>query len=129
MTNNINRIGINTGSVNQYVGQPQKDNNPKANEGTPTPTSAAPSQPQISPDAVLTYMAGTAQINLPKTYDVNKYVNPESAARIAAMMGDFEAGVVAGLAKFEEEIGAMFQGLSEQDQMALAAEYFASETL
>ena len=117
MTNNINRIGINTGSVNQYVGQPQKDNNPKANEGTPTPTSAAPSQPQISPDAVLTYMAGTAQINLPKTYDVNKYVNPESAARIAAMMGDFEGVVAQGLLAIEKE----GLPLSDADKLALAA--------
>ena len=60
---------------------------------------------------------------------INKYNSPEAIARIGAMMNDFEDGVVAGLAKFEEEIGAMFQGLPEQDQMALAAELFASEAL
>ena len=60
-----------------------------------------------------------------------KYNSPEAIARISAMMGDFEAGVVAGLAKFEEEMGAApaFKGLSEADKLALGAELYSSEAL
>lgn len=116
MTNNVPGIGINTGSVNPYVGQPQKDVGPKA--GNDTPTAPAPQQTtQVSPDAVYAYMAGTANINAPRTYDVNKYVSPESAARIAAMMGDFEGAVTAGLLAIEKE----GLPLSEADKYALAA--------
>ena len=87
----------------------------------------------VSEKDTFAYMSGAATYNMANvTFStqalVNKYNSPEAIARISAMMGDFEAGVVAGLAKFEEEIGAMFQGLSAEDQMALAAEYFASQT-
>ena len=127
---NIN--SINTGYVsstnNNNVNTKQQDTKEAATLNTKVETK------DVSAKDTLGYMANAAAYNMtnvelsPQAL-VNKYNSPEAIERISAMMGDFEAGVVAGLAKFEEEIGAMFQGLSEQDQMALAAEYFASETL
>lgn len=116
MQNNVPRIGINTGSVNPYVGQQTKDAAPKAGNDAPA-AQASQSSVQVSPDAVYAYMAGTANINAPRTYDINKYVSPESAARIAAMMGDFESAVTAGLLAIEKE----GLPLSEADKYAVAA--------
>ena len=117
MTNNVPRIGINTGSVNPYVGQPPKDGGPKAGENTPQAAGQAPTQSQVSPDAVYAYMANTANVTAPRSYDVSKYVTPEQAARIAAMMGQFEGAVTQALLAIEAE----GLPLSETDQLALAA--------
>lgn len=117
MTNNVPGIGINSGSVNPYIGQPTKDTAPKAGENPTPATSQAPAQTQMSPDAVLAYMAGSAPMTLPKVYDVNKYVTPDQAARIAAMMGIFEGAVQQGLLVIEAE----GLPLTEEDKLTLAA--------
>lgn len=117
MTNNVPGIGINTGSVNPYVGQPPKDNNPKTGENQPAAPQQAPAQTQMSPDAVLTFMAGSAVVTSPQTYNVSKYVSPEQAARIAAMMGEFEGAVEKGLLAIEAE----GLPLKDADKLALAA--------
>ena len=72
-----------------------------------------------------------ASVKLSPQALVNKYNSPEAIARIEAMMGDFEDGVVAGLAKFEEEMGQApaYKGLSDADKMALGAQWYASEAL
>ena len=55
--------------------------------------------------------------------------NPAVEARIGAMMAEFEEGAIAGLARLEEEMGAVpaFQNLSEADKLALGAELFTSQ--
>ena len=127
----INPNLINTG----YVSTTNNNNvNTQPTNTTETVTTGVPVETKdVSEKDTFAYMSGAAAYNKANvTFStqalVNKYNSPEAIARISAMMGDFEEGVVAGLAKFEEEIGAMFQGLSEGDKMALAAEYFASQT-
>ena len=91
-------------------------------------------QKAVSADAVLDFMANSAvvsNVKLSPAALVNKYNSPEAIARIGAMMADFEEGVVAGLEKFEEEMGAVpaFKNLSEADKMALGAEFFTSNAV
>ena len=117
MTNNVPGIGINPGSVNPYLGQAPKDDNPKTGNEPTANAPQAPTQPQVAPDAVFAYMAGSAPVTLPPTYDVGKYVTPDQAARIAAMMGEFEGAVQAGLLAIETE----GLPLTEADKLALAA--------
>ncbi len=117
MANEINRIGINSGLVNPYGNQPKGGDLPPQGD-VPDTGAAAPATPQVRPDDVFTYMAGTASVNRPQAYDVRRYVSPESAARIAAMMGDFEDAVTQGLLVIENE----GLPLSEDAKLALAAE-------
>ena len=91
-------------------------------------------QKAVSADAVLNFMANSAvvsNVKLSPAALVNKYNSPEAIARIGAMMAEFEEGVVAGLEKFEEEMGAVpaFKNLSEADKMALGAEFFTSNAV
>ena len=105
MANEINRIGINTGSVNNYGNAPKGEAKPE--EKTPEAASqAAPAQPQVAANDVLTYMAYNAvgvNVSTPRTYDVGKYVTPEQAARIAGFVAGFETEVAKGLKAIEDE--------------------------
>ena len=124
MTNNINRIGINTNSVNLYQKQQQKNADVKPEEqGTKAEQNAAPN-PQVKANDVLSYMAQQAivtkpQVTAAKTYDIQKYVTPEQAARIAGLMESFEAKVTEGLLQIENEPG--LAGLSEAAKYEIAA--------
>ncbi len=108
----------------------------KEEEKEETPTASAQTESKnVSSEEVFGYLANTALVNKANikkspTAIVNKYNSPEAIARITAMMGEFEAGVVAGLAKFEEEMGAApaYKNLSEADKLALSAGLLASDT-
>ena len=117
MTNNVNGIGINSGSINPYIPQP-KNEEAKVEKEKVTENAQPSVLPQVNPDAVFAYMSNVANINMPRTYDVNKYVSPESAARIAAMMSNFENSVAEGLLAIQAE----GLPLSEADQLAIAAQ-------
>ena len=122
--NNINSIS--SGYVN-------------ATPQTSTETKNVPANPtvetkDVAANDVLNYMANQgvlaqANIVLSPNAMVNKYNSPEAQARIAEMMKSFEDGVIAGLGKFAEEIGAApaYENLSDADKFALAAGLFASE--
>lgn len=129
--NNINSIS--SGYVNAT---------PQHSETTPqtsTETKNVPANPtvetkDVAANDVLNYMANQgvlaqANIVLSPNAMVNKYNSPEAQARIAEMMKSFEDGVIAGLGKFAEEIGAApaYENLSDADKFALAAGLFASE--
>lgn len=105
MANEINRIGINTGSVNNNNNPPK--NEVKHEEKAPeTKQQEAPAKPQMSADDVYAYMAQTAvnyNPSVQKTYDVSRYVTPEQAERIAGFVAGFEEEVARGLAAIEEE--------------------------
>lgn len=68
---------------------------------------------------------GKASVKMSVNALINKYNSPAAIKRIEEMMGAFESGVVDGLAKFEQELGAVpaYQKLSDGDKLALAAEY------
>jgi len=90
----------------------------------------------VSDKEVFNYMANTAAINkanikLSPAALVNKYNSPEAIERISNLMGEFEEGVIAGLARFEEEMGAApaYQNLSEADKLALSAGLLASSEI
>lgn len=105
MANEINGIGINTGSVNNYGNAPKNETKPedKAPETTPQ---APPAQSQVTADDVLTYMTYSSigvNASAPKTYDVGKYVTPEQAARIAGFIAGFEGNVAKALKAIEDE--------------------------
>ena len=129
--NNINSIS------SSYVNA-----TPQHSETTPqtsTETKNVPANPtvetkDVAANDVLNYMANQgvlaqANIVLSPNAMVNKYNSPEAQARIAEMMKSFEDGVIAGLGKFAEEIGAApaYENLSDADKFALAAGLFASE--
>lgn len=122
MTNNVNGIGINTGSVNPYGNQP-KGNNPKPEEKKPdTPKTGAPTV-NANPDDIYAAMAQQAllsgvKVTTPKTYDVGKYVTPEQAERIAGFIGSFEGDVAKYLSQLEAEFG---DNLSEEAKLEIAA--------
>lgn len=118
MAENVNGINTNPSlAVTQYTGNP-KNTQPEAEETKPEAPAAAPRE-QVSPDDVFSYMAMNAPIkNVGPTYDIGKYVTPEQAARIAAMMTDFEGAVATGLVALEQEFG---EGLSEATKYELAA--------
>lgn len=88
----------------------------------------------LSETEVFAYMnsnANIAKANVKMSVNalINKYNSPEAIKRIEEMMGAFESGVVAGLSKFEQELGAVpaYQNLSDGDKLALAAEYVLNE--
>lgn len=124
MTENVRGIGINTGSVNPY-GNQAKGAEAKPEEKKTEVQAKAPSAPQVKPDDVLAYMAQSAavinpQVSTVKTYDINKYVTPEQAARIAGFVTSFENQVAEGLLAIDKELGAN-SGLSEQAKYEIAA--------
>lgn len=123
MTNNIHGIGINTGSVNPY-GNQAKGSEAKPEEKKADNQQAAPQNAQVKADDVLNYMAMQAMVAKPqvaaaKTYDVQKYVTPEQAQRIAGFVTSFEDKVAEGLLAIDAEFGAA--GLSDQAKYEIAA--------
>ena len=112
----INPINVNTQGVNGGYGYGTK---PKAEgeEATETPdvVTTGPQTP-VAADDVLSYMAQTAVVVPTKTIDPSKYVDKESADRIAGFMSDFEDIVAKNLA----EISAEFPGMSDSAKQTLA---------
>lgn len=122
MTNNINRIGINTNGVNPYAGQ-LKGNDAKPEEKKAKDKEPSVQSAQVKPDEVLNYLAQQAvsfkpQVSAPKTYDINKYVTTEQAERIAGFITSFESKVAEGLAALDAEFG---NSLSTKAKYEIAA--------
>lgn len=122
MPNNVTGIGITTGGLNPYIGS-TPDNSPKPEDNKPEVSPQQSGSVQVSADDTLSYMAMTAMAANPsvvsaKTYDVNKYVTPEQAARIAGFVTSFEDAVANGLAALDAEFGS---GMSDEAKLALAA--------
>lgn len=129
----INSIGFGQISITNNGTQPAQTSGKEVENQTPA---VAPATTSVDANTVLDYLNNSAilaKVNVKSSPNamVTKYNSPEAVARIGAMMGDFEAGVIAGLAKFEEEMGAVpaYQNLSEADKMALSAELLASDTV
>ena len=121
MTDNVTRIGITPGGVNPYTGS-TTNNNPKPAENKEPTVAEENNLPQANPESVYAFLASQAAmngviINSPKTYDVNKYVTPEQAERIAGSVVDFENFVAENLDALRSEFGT---NLSDEVLMALA---------
>ncbi len=116
--NSINGIGVglNTNLPKQEATTDVKEN---AVQNIPQGNSAAN---LISQDEVLNVMAQQAAlnksaINIPKTYDVSKYVTPEQAQRIAGFVTSFEDIIAQNLQAVTAEFG---NSLSEGEKMNIA---------
>lgn len=105
----IDPINVNTQGIgNAYGFQNNKSKNAsKEAEATPNATIE---QTPVAANDVLSYMAQSAVSVTPsatKTVDPSKYVDSESAARIAGFMADFEDKVAQGLQAFNQEFPDM----------------------
>ena len=114
----INPINVNTQGVggNFGFGANSKPEKEEAKETEQAQTAEA--KPQVSPDAVFSYMNQSAAISgtAPKTIDVSKYVDSASAERIAGFVANFEDVVAENLSA----IMAEFPGISESSAMTVA---------
>lgn len=116
--NNINGIGV---GLNPNLPQRETAAEVKENvvQDAPQVNSAAN---LMSQDEVLNVMAQQAAINksainVPKTYDVAKYVTPEQAQRIAGFVTSFEDVIAQNLQAVTAEFG---NSLSDGDKMNIA---------
>ena len=126
--NSINLGTIRVSDKDLSIRQPNEEKKDETTEVAPNIDSK-----NVSDKEIFNYMANTAAVNKSSIRQsplalVNKYNSPEAIERINALMGEFEEGVVAGLARFEEEMGAapVYQNLSEADKLALSAGLLAS---
>lgn len=116
----INPINVNTQGVGTSYGfgAQSKAKNEEAKEKEQT--GAASQKTPVAADEVLSYMAQSAVTVAPtttKTIDPAKYVDEESAARIAGFMAQFEDKVAEGLANFDKEFAGV--NASESTKMTL----------
>lgn len=115
----INPINVNPQGINSASGFGAK---PKAKEEEATEKTEESkvnnAQSALPADTVLNYMAQSAVSVTPATpsIDTSKYVDKESAARIAGFVSSFEDKVVEGLAAFNKE----FAGVDISDSAKLA---------
>lgn len=116
--NNINGIGV---GFNTNLPKKEATTDVKENvvQDAPQANSAAN---LMSQDEVLNVMAQQAAlnksaINIPKTYDVSRYVTPEQAQRIAGFVTSFEDIVAQNLQTVTAEFG---NSLSEGEKMNIA---------
>ena len=122
MSDNVIRIGVNTSGINPYAGG-TKGNEPQPEDKKPDVAVPNPTHAPVNPNDVLNHMAAAAvgvnpSVAPPKTYNVEMYVTPEQAARIAGSMELFEEAVAKGLLAIEDEFG---DWLSDPSKYALAA--------
>lgn len=116
--NNINGIGIglNTSFQRNEATTEVEENLVQNNAQTNSAANLIPQEEVLSvfeQQAALNKLA----INAPKAYDVEKYITPESAQRIAASVVNFENNYAQNLDFIDAEFGA---SLSEADRMNLA---------
>ena len=112
----INPINVNAQGINGGYGFGAKPQAPKEDVKDAETPVAANTQSQVSADAVLSYMAQSAAVAAPKTIDPSKYVDDESAKRIAGFMADFEDVVATNLTAISKE----FPEMSQSSAMAVA---------
>lgn len=112
----INPINVNTQGIGGAFGFGAKAK-PEEKEVKEKEEAKVSEQTPVSADEVLSFMAQSAISVKPTTaIDPSKYVDSESAARIAGFMADFEDKVAEGLAAFDQE----FAGVDISDSAKMA---------
>lgn len=119
---NVNPINVNTQGIGGAFGFGSKPKS-EAEEQKKEPEVAVASgeKKALSADEILTYMAKSAAVNVPKatkTIDPSKYVDEASAKRIAGFMAGFEDVVAKNLAAITKEFPEMSEGAKQS--LALA---------
>ncbi len=124
--NNINGIGV---GLNPNL--PQKEQAPQVEEqAVQEAPQAKPQLNLMSGDDVLNVMAQQAAlnksaINTQKTYDVNKYVTPEQAQRIAGFVTSFEGLIAKNLQSMDAEFGESISSGAKMDLALSSADKMA----
>lgn len=117
MTSSINPINVNTQGIGGAAGFGAKPKTEKEEVKEEAKAAVAEEKTQVPADQVLNFLAQTAVSVTPrKTVDPSKYVDSESAARIAGFMADFEDKVADGLKAFDKE----FAGVKVSDSAKMA---------
>ena len=113
----INPINVNTQGVGGSYGYGAK---PKAEkkEAEEAKPGVGGNKPQLSADDVLSFMAQSAAVAVPKPIDPSKYVDKESEKRIARFMAGFEDIVATNLSAISKEFPNMSDGAKQS--LALA---------
>lgn len=124
----INSINVNSQGIGSASGYGAKSKAKEEAQEAEAAKAAPAEQSKVSADDVLNYMAQSAVLAKPvaaKTVDPSKYVDDESAARIAGFMADFEDKVANGLKSFDKE----FEGadVSDSAKMAVVLKQINSE--
>ena len=102
----INPINVNTQGVAGAGRKPENAKTEEKAQGKAENEAQTGAKPQMSADQVLDFMAASSVGVRPtatKTIDPAKYVDAESADRIAGFMASFEDKVAEGLAAFDKE--------------------------
>lgn len=116
MTGSIDPISTSAAGVGGAMGYGASPTPSKSEAPTPEVSSGITQTP-VDPNAVLNFMSANAALSMPtRSVDPSKYVNAESAARIASFMGSFEDRVAQGLQAFEQE----FAGIDVSDGAKMA---------
>ena len=124
MKNSINRIGVNTGAVNGFQNNFKKED-AKSEEQKQSVAQKEVQESNVKAKDVLAFMAQQAVYAKPdiasaqRVYDIQKYVTPEQAKRIAGFIHVFENKVAEGLVTIEKEFGN--KQLSEAAKYEMAA--------
>ena len=109
----INPINVNTQGIggSSLFGAKPKAEDKKTTE---IEAQAAGQQKQVAAEDVLSFMAQSAASVTPqKSIDPSKYVDSESAQRIAGFMAQFEDIVAENLAAINEEFPEMSEGAKQ----------------
>lgn len=116
----VNPINVNTQGIGNSYGYGIKPKAEEKKEADDTQNAANGNQKTpVNADAVLNYMAQSAVSVTPSSassVDTSKYVDSESAARIAGFMSNFEDIVATNLAAISKE----FPNMTDNAKQALA---------
>lgn len=124
----INSINVNSQGIGAASGYGAKSKSKEEAQEAEENKAVPAEQSKVSADDVFKFMAQSAVSVKPaaaKTVDPSKYVDEESAARIAGFMADFEDKVAVGLKSFDKE----FEGadVSDSAKMAVVLKQINSE--
>ena len=142
MTESINSIKLNSPAMQQANVKPETKSNEesqdaKATQQETTTTEVSAETRATMDKAATSYAIAGIIINANKDANVKKTaeaylskLSPELRAQleaeIGALMEQFEPGVVNWFKTFEEELGANFKNLPQDEQLALAASAFVN---
>jgi hypothetical protein len=115
----INPINVNTQGIGSSFGYGAKAKSEDSESTDEAVVSSGSQQNQVAADDVLSFMAQSAVSVTPasiSSIDTSKYVDSESANRIAGFVSQFEDKVAEGLTAFNQE----FAGVDVSDSAKMA---------
>jgi len=138
MTEGINSIKLNNPSiqgstVRSDAQKAETENEKEQSTGAVETKEVSKENYSAFINAQTSYALAGLNISANKTHNAEYYLSRLTPAQrasleasVGAMMQEFEGNVVAFMKSFEEELGANFTNLPEDEQIALAATAFAN---